>query len=153
MPKFSYKAMDMQNRVMIGAVDGATIDDVLEKLTQRSLTVVSVDELNFDGSKKDETFAQKFKEGFARQKKPGALPKRGVFHAAACHHDRRRRAAVRALEQLAKSEKAVFKKTITRINDDISMGFSFSDAIARHPGAFNNMFVSVVRSGGNRRCA
>jgi type IV pilus assembly protein PilC len=147
MPKFSYKAMDMQNRVMIGAVDGASIDDVLEKLTQRSLTVVSVDELNFDGSKKDETFAQKFKEGFARQK--NRVPYRNVVFFT------RQLATMieggvplsRALEQLAKSEKAVFKKTITRINDDISMGFSFSDAIARHPGAFNNMFVSVVRSG------
>ena len=147
MPKFSYKALDMQNRAVFGAIDGASIDDVLDKLTQRSLTVVSADELNFDGSKKGETFAQKFKAGFARQK--NRVPYRTVvfFTRQLATMIEGGVPLARALEQLAKSEKAVFKKTITQMNDDISMGLSFSDAIARHPGAFNNMFVSVVRSG------
>jgi type IV pilus assembly protein PilC len=137
----------MQNRVMFGAIDGGSVDDVLEKLTQRSLTVVLVDELNFDGSKKDETFAQKFKDGLARRK--NRVPYRSVvfFTRQLATMIEGGVPLARALEQLAKSEKAVFKKTITQINEEISMGFSFSDAIARHPGAFNNMFVSVVRSG------
>jgi type IV pilus assembly protein PilC len=147
MPKFAYKAHDAQNRVVFSTIDGDSVDDVLEKLTERSLTVVSVEELNFDGSNKNETFAQKFNKGFARQMH--RVPYRSVVFFT------RQLATMieggvplsRALEQLAKSEKAAFKKTITKVNEDISMGFSFSDAIARHPGAFNTMFVSVIRSG------
>jgi type IV pilus assembly protein PilC len=147
MPKFAYKAHDAQNRVVFSTIDGDSVDDVLEKLTERSLTVVSVEELNFDGSNKNETFAQKFNKGFARQMH--RVPYRSVVFFT------RQLATMieggvplsRALEQLAKSEKAAFKKIITKVNEDISMGFSFSDAIARHPGAFNTMFVSVIRSG------
>jgi type IV pilus assembly protein PilC len=147
MPKFAYKAHDSQNRPITGVITGSSIDDVLEKLTGRSLTPVSVDELNFDGSQKNETFADKFKKGVAGQK--NRVPYRAVVFFT------RQLATMieggvplsRALEQLAKSEKQIFKKTITQINEDISLGFSFSDAIARHPGAFNNMYVSVIRSG------
>jgi type IV pilus assembly protein PilC len=52
-----------------------------------------------------------------------------------------------ALVQLAEEEKPVFKKIILQMEADISMGNTFSDAMARHPGAFSSMYVAVVRSG------
>ncbi|MEO7423972.1 MAG: type II secretion system F family protein, partial [Fibrobacteria bacterium] len=53
----------------------------------------------------------------------------------------------RALDQLTKGEKPVFQKIIQQIADDISTGFTLSDAVARHPGAFSPMYVAVVNSG------
>jgi len=53
----------------------------------------------------------------------------------------------RALEQLSRGQSANFKEIILQVENDISVGNTFSEAIARHPGAFNNMYVSVVRSG------
>jgi len=53
----------------------------------------------------------------------------------------------KSLEQLSRGEKPVLKRIIERIGDDIAMGSTFSDALSKHPGAFNNMYVSVVRSG------
>jgi type IV pilus assembly protein PilC len=56
-------------------------------------------------------------------------------------------AIARALGRLAENQKPVFKKIIHSVSDDISAGFSFADAIAKHPGAFNNMYIFVSRSG------
>jgi type IV pilus assembly protein PilC len=53
----------------------------------------------------------------------------------------------KALDQLGRAEKGPFRKIIEQVGDDIGMGSTFSDAIGKHPGAFNNMYVSVVRSG------
>jgi type IV pilus assembly protein PilC len=52
-----------------------------------------------------------------------------------------------ALSQLSEAEAPVFKKIILQVSEDISMGSTFSDAISRHSGAFNNMYCSIVRSG------
>jgi type IV pilus assembly protein PilC len=54
---------------------------------------------------------------------------------------------VKSLEQLATGEKPIFKKVIMTLAEDISRGNTFSDAVARHPGAFNNLFVSICHAG------
>jgi type IV pilus assembly protein PilC len=53
----------------------------------------------------------------------------------------------RCLEQLQKGEKPVFQRIIRQVAEDISTGFTLSDAIARHPGAFSPMYVAVTHSG------
>ncbi len=147
MPKFVYKARDMQDRLLTGSLDGATVDDILERLEEKTLVPVSVEELNFDGTVKNRSFWDKVNEGILRMQ--NKVPYRAVVFFT------RQLATMleggvplaKALEQLGKSEKPVFKRVIALVAEDISNGSTFSDAIARHPGAFNNMYVSVVRSG------
>jgi type IV pilus assembly protein PilC len=147
MPKYSYKAHDTQNRLLVGSTEGVSVDEVIDKLTQKNLLPITVDELNFDGTRKNQTFIEKFKEGLVKAQHK--VPYRFVvfFTRQLATMIEGGVPLTRALDQLARSEKPVFKKIILQIGEDISIGYSFSDAIARHPGAFNNMYVSVIRSG------
>jgi len=54
----------------------------------------------------------------------------------------------RALFFLKAEEKNTrFKKTLDKVEDDVKKGLLLSDALERHPGVFNNLYISLVRSG------
>jgi type IV pilus assembly protein PilC len=147
MPKFEYKAHDSKNRLLTGTAEGMNADEVLDKLAQKNLIPLGIEELNFDGSRKNQPFMEQLKEGW--EKFQGRVPYKSVVFFT------RQLATMieggvhlsRALEQLAKSERPTFKKVILQVAEDISIGYTFSDAISRHPAVFDQMFVSVVRSG------
>ncbi len=147
MAKFSYKVRDREDRVVLGTMDGVTADEVLERLTQKDFLPIMIRELSESESGTGTSFAQKFAEGL-KQNKNRVPYKNVVFFT-------RQLATMvgqgvplsKALDQLTKGEKPVFHKIIRQIADDIATGFTLSDAIGRHPGAFSPMFVAVVHSG------
>ncbi|MBN1576485.1 MAG: type II secretion system F family protein [Chitinispirillaceae bacterium] len=147
MARYSYKARDQQDRILTGTMEGASVDEVLDRLSIKDLVPVSVDELNFDGTPKNRGFWDKLNESILSMQ--SKVPYRTVVFFT------RQIATMleggvplsRSLEQLAKSEKPVFRKIIMQVAEDIGIGHTFSDAIAKHPGAFNNMYVAAVRSG------
>jgi type IV pilus assembly protein PilC len=147
MPKYTYKARDEKDRIVSGTADGASVEEVADRLAEKHITPISIEELNFDGSKKNQTFMEKFSAGFkASQAK---VPFKAVVFFT------RQLATMlgagvplaQSLQQLAQTEQPIFKKIILTVAEDISMGSTFSDSIRKHPGAFNNMYVSVVQSG------
>jgi type IV pilus assembly protein PilC len=147
MSRYSYKARDQQDRTISGVIDGSTVDEVLDLLADRKLTPVSVDELNFDGTLKSRTFMDRINDQLMSLQ--NKVPYREVvfFTRQIATMLEGGVQLTRALEQLARSEKPVFKKIILQVAEDINIGHTFSDAVAKHPGAFNNMYVAVVRSG------
>ncbi|MBN1982875.1 MAG: type II secretion system F family protein [Chitinivibrionales bacterium] len=147
MARYAYKVRDQQNRLLTGIMEGTGVNEIVDTLNEKNLSTISIEELNFDGSSKNKLLTEKLLEGmdFFREKVPfksivfftrqfATMLEGGVPIA-------------RALSQLAKTEKPLFKKIITTVADDIGMGFTLSDAISRHPACFNSMYVSVVRSG------
>jgi len=48
---------------------------------------------------------------------------------------------------LAQTRNARLKKVITEVIKDVEAGYSFSAALAKHPDAFDRVFVSVVKAG------
>lgn len=147
MARFSFKARDSQDRILTGSMEGSSVDEVLERLSVKNLTTVSVDELNFDGTSRNRSFVDRINDTLiAMQNK---VPYRAVvfFTRQIATMLEGGVPLTRALEQLAGSEKPVFSKIINQVADDIEIGHTFSDAIAKHPGAFNKMYVAVVRSG------
>jgi len=147
MPRFEYKVRDIQNKTLTGTMDGANEDDILDRLSEKNLSPVSIEELNFDGTRKNQTFSEKLKQGIRKRRKKVPYKDVVFFTRQIATMLEGGVPLTRSLEQLAKSEKPVFKSIINQIADDISIGNTFSDAIGRHPGAFNNMFVAVVHSG------
>ncbi len=147
MPRFEYKVRDKENRIFIGTIEGAGINNVADFLDDKNLSPLYIEELNFDGSKKNQTFLDKVKLGW--HKKQNKVPYKNVvfFTRQLATMVEGGVPLTRALEQLARSEKPVFQRIIQQIAADISTGHAFSDAIARHPGAFDNMYVAVVHSG------
>jgi type IV pilus assembly protein PilC len=147
MPRFAYTTRDDNGQVTTGAMDAASLDEVADRLAAKDLTPVSVEELNFDGSRKDQSFWSKLNDEMVKRQKN--VPYKSVVFFT------RQLATMldagvplaHSLKQLGESEGVVFRRILHEVADDIAMGSTFSDAIAKHPGAFGSMYVSVVRSG------
>ncbi len=55
---------------------------------------------------------------------------------------------VQCLDILAGQQpKPFFKKTLTKIKEDVESGSTFNEALARHPKVFDELFVSLVAAG------
>lgn len=147
MGKFSYKVRDREDRVLLGTMEAATADEVLEKLTQKDFLPILVKELSGDELRTTKTLTERFNDSM-RVRRTRVPYKTVVFFT-------RQLATMvgqgvplsKALDQLTKGEKPVFKKIIQQVAEDLSTGFTLSDALARHPGSFNPMYVAVVHSG------
>ncbi len=147
MPRYFYKAKKADGELVTGYTAGVSSEEVSEKMGSKGLTVIKIEELGFDGKRKNESFMEKFSAGF--KKMQTKVPYKDVVFFT------RQLATMisggvslsRALSQLALNEKPIFKKIILQIADDISSGHTFADSIARHPGAFNQMYISVSHSG------
>lgn len=147
MPKYLYKIRDDQDRLLTGTIDGGSVDEVVDQLSEKNYIPITIEELNFDGSKKNETFFEKLNTGLLKFQ--NKVPYKDVvfFTRQLATMVEAGVPLAQALTQLSEAEKPVFKKIILAVATDISTGSTFSDAIGRHPGAFNNMYVSVIRSG------
>jgi type IV pilus assembly protein PilC len=54
---------------------------------------------------------------------------------------------VQSLDVLASQQSAKFKGILTQVRESVESGSTFADAIAKHPGVFNHLFVNLVRAG------
>lgn len=146
MPMFSYKVRDRDDKVVLGTMEALSSEDVLDKLSQKDFLPILVQELELgapqrksirellDESIKKRTTRVPYKDVVFFTRQLATMVGQGV-------------PLSRCLEQLQKDQKPVFHKIIKQIADDISTGLTLSDAIGRHPGAFNPMFVAVTHSG------
>jgi type IV pilus assembly protein PilC len=147
MAKYFYKARDVNDRIVTGNAEGSSLDEVIDRLGEKKLVPISVDELNFDGSQKNLNFTDKLKKSFATTK--NRIPYKEVvfFTRQLATMVEAGVPLVKSLEQLAVAEKPMFRGVINAVASDISHGNTFSDSIARHPGAFNNLFVATCHAG------
>ena len=147
MGSYTYKARDTQDRIVTGTIDGATVDDILNRIVARNMIPVSVEEVNFDGTSKNQTFMDHLNEFLLSFQ--NRVPYRTVvfFTRQLATMLEAGVPLTRSLEQLSRTESIIFKRVITQVAEDISIGHTFSEAIAKHPGVFNRMYVAVVRSG------
>jgi type IV pilus assembly protein PilC len=147
MAKFSYKARDTQDRLHSGTMDGESIDDCVERLEARGMVPISVEERSADGNGPDGSFSERVGERFHAMRT--RVPYRNVVFFT------RQLATMinggvplpKAVDQLSRDEIPVFKRMLEQVCYDLGMGSNFSDAVSKHPGAFGNMFVAVIRAG------
>lgn len=147
MAKFSYKVRDRDDRVVLGTMEAATADEVLGRLTQKDFLPILVKELTGDEVSPTKSVRDRLNESFKNSR--NRVPYKSVVF-----FTRQLATMVgqgvplsKALDQLTKGEQPVFKKIIQQIADDIATGLTLSDALSRHAGAFNPMYIAVVRSG------
>ncbi|MBD3420956.1 MAG: type II secretion system F family protein [Chitinivibrionales bacterium] len=147
MPKYAYKVRDITDRVLTGTAEGDSIDTIIDRLSEQELIPVNIEELNFDGTRKGQTFMDKVNEVLLKMQT--RVPYKSVvfFTRQLATMVNAGVPLAQALDQIATAEKPVFRKILHTVADDIAMGSAFSDAIARHPGAFDDVYVSVVHAG------
>ncbi|MBD3345050.1 MAG: hypothetical protein GF401_08315, partial [Chitinivibrionales bacterium] len=117
------------------------------RLTERGLTPLNIEELNFDGTRKNESYIEKINNALLKYQTRVPYKTVVFFTRQLATMVNAGVPIAHALDQLATAEKPGFSKILHAIADDIAMGSAFSDAIARHPGAFDDVYVALVHSG------
>lgn len=134
---FTYKVMDKKGKVVTGEVEGDNRDLVVSKLRDSGYVILELKNKTapgqielFKGKKKVST---KDLMVFSRQLAmmvDAGLP------------------IMRALSVLSEqTENKGFAKIIEEIRGDVSAGQTISEALAKHPTVFSNLFISMIKSG------
>ncbi len=136
MPTFRFKAMDLAGATAAGEVEAVSEQDVAAQLKARGLVVLDVTskyssrEINLD------VFQRVTADDLATATRQlSTMVSAGM-------------SILRALSVLESQTKSkVLKKTLIAVRGDVEAGMSLSDALARHPKVFSELYVSMVRAG------
>ncbi len=136
MPTYKFKAMDLAGATASGEVEAISTQDVVDQLKQRGLVVVDVAskyrsrELNID----------LFPHVKADQLAVASRQLSTMVNAGM--------PILRALSTLdAQSSNKLLKSSLAAVRGDVEAGSSLSDAMAKHPKVFDELYVSMVRAG------
>ena len=138
MSTYSYTAKPVGGALTKGKIQGDSKAAVAAELRRRGLTVLGVEEQN---SLPD---LAEFVEGFTKIK----LRDKVIFSRQFATMINAGLAMLRALYILEEqTENPRFKKIIGEVRQDVEAGMPLSDAIEKHPVAFDRLYVSMVRAG------
>jgi type IV pilus assembly protein PilC len=159
MPRYNYIALDARGQEATGLVEAASTNAAISQLRQAGYFPTSVIEEAI--SALDRKGARRRATKIARMTKPRAktgivlFERKKVKPKILMMFTRQLATLIdaglpllRSLNVLAKQERnKVFKNTINKLADAIQGGNTFSDALARHPRVFNNLYVNMVKAG------
>jgi type IV pilus assembly protein PilC len=135
---FNYEAISNTGEKKKGTVEASSKDTAIAAVQHRGLIVVSVHE---ETEKKGLMQLSFFEKSVAM--KDIVIMSRQIstlFEAQV--------SALKAFTLLAtNTENKALVKVLTAVSDDISSGVSISGALAKHPEAFSNFYVNMVKSG------
>lgn len=136
MPVYKYVVKDQTGKNTAGTIECADRAAVLEKLRNDNLIIISLKEISA-GPKKFQMRKGKVKIDdivvFSRQLATmvdAGIPILGSLD---------------ILAQQAESKR--FKEILTRVRNDIEVGFSLSAAFSKHPRIFSSLYISMVKAG------
>jgi len=139
MAQFKYTARNTSGKTVEGVIEAPVQRMAVEKLRSQRFTVVSLNEMKSSGNALERW--NPFKGGvtskdlviFSRQL--ATLVSAGV-------------PIVQGLNILCEQiQSPVFKKIISAIRTDIESGIAIADAMKKHPKAFSELYVSMIRAG------
>ncbi len=135
MEKYKYRAVNKQGRPVRGVLGAVNQNDLYNQLQSAGLDLISYTALSKKSSKA--RFMQKVK----------IRDLIGIF----LHLDQMETAAVPLLDSLADirdtTDNSVLRDTISEIYRDVSDGSKLSEAMAKHPKIFPNLYISLISSG------
>lgn len=142
MPQFKYTVRNTAGKTIQGTMEAAVQRNVIDKLRGDRLTIMAINEVK-DADKSESLFKRlnPFKGSvpskdlviFSRQM--ATLVSAGV-------------PIVQGLSILSDQiANPLFKKIMTAIRSDIESGISIADAMKKHPRAFSELYVSMIRAG------
>ncbi len=137
MPTFKYVTKDANSKSVVGKIVADDEGKVIEELRKRNLIIISIDVVKEAGARKIAFGRAKVKEDdlviFSRQL--STMIDSGI-------------PILQALDALQEQiTHPGFKGVVVAVRDDIQMGSSLSVSFAKHPGAFDTLFVNMVKVG------
>jgi type IV pilus assembly protein PilC len=136
MSTYVFKAIDLTGGKARGEVEAESKQQVADQLKQRGLIVLDISDKH--GSRQIEL-------SFLKRVKANEL---AVFSRQLSTMISSGMSILRALYVLEEQTESKFlKETIVAVRKDIEAGLSLSDAMARHPKVFSQLFVAMTRAG------
>lgn len=137
MPQFAYKAHNADGVTVTGVVEGANEAEALQILREHELDPLSLRPYA-------KSFILRANELFGRVKTKDLV----IFSRQLAVMMEANVPLVEALEIVVKqTENPRLRTTLAEVATDIEGGMALSKALAKHPRAFGDFFVSIVRSG------
>ena len=137
MPTFHYTVKNPQGRVYRGSIDIDSKRALLERLWEKELVVLSVEE-RANGHRPRASFASQgvnAKELVIFSRQLATMVSSGI-------------PIIGALEVIAQPVKnRVFQQVLRHSRDEVEGGASLSQAVSHHPRVFSNLFVNMISAG------
>lgn len=136
MAKFYYRALNKNQQVLEGLIEAVDEDKAADILIDKGLVILGL-----------------------KRKHEGGISALGIFHHVPLKRivifSRQLSIMISANIPLVQSLKTLLRQTrnrkmrmvISEIASDVEGGMKFSQALSKHPHAFSNFFVNIVRSG------
>ena len=141
MPQFSYKARSSSGAMVESVIDAPDQRLAMDKLKNQKFIVTDIRELKSNALL---DFLSKL-----NPLKPSVSAKELVLFSR--QFSTLVNAGVPIVQGLTilvnQAETPVFKKVITKIREDIEQGISITDAMRKHPEAFTELYVSMIKAG------
>ncbi len=136
---FRYKALDQTGASKEGTVDAVNIDLAISALQKRGLSIVTIKPEEESGSllSKNITFFDRVsnKDVVILSRQISTLFEAQV-------------SALRVFQLLAaQSEKPILRRILKEVADDLQGGTPISTALSKHPEAFSDFYINMVKSG------
>jgi type IV pilus assembly protein PilC len=149
MPVFTYRALNSQGQEVRDEVEANTSDDALNKLRGMNLFPTSVKE------KTGKRAAQQAGPVAAGSKNKKSMAFGGVKQKHLAQFTRQMATLINAGLPIVRSLKilrdqlkpGVLKNALMDVHDDVEGGMTLSEALAKHPKAFDKLFVNMVKAG------
>jgi type IV pilus assembly protein PilC len=135
MSTFAYKALDPTGSTVKGEIEAADKVAVASQLRSRGLIVVDIDEQGGSGD-----IFERFKKV-----KPDELTVMTRQFSTMVSSGMSMLRALYVLEEQQENPK--LKDAISQVRKDVEAGLALSDALARHPDIFNELYVAMVAAG------
>ncbi|AQT68521.1 General secretion pathway protein F [Anaerohalosphaera lusitana] len=144
MAKFKYEALDAKGKEVKAEIDALSSDEAISKLKNKGLFPTKVEAKG--GSKK----TQVKKTGRQKKRRSGKVKTKQI-----CQFSRQLStlqdaglAILRSLRILEQQQKpGTLKRVVGYLAEDIEGGATLSEAMAKHPKCFSELFVNMVAAG------
>ncbi len=137
MPKFSYRAINPSGRPVRGVVSAANESDLFNRLNEGGMSLLDCKEMSEKSGKFAALTAKKVKIRDLIQ----------MF----VHLEQLQKAGVPLLDALSDvrdtAESTRLRDMVGDIYSEVSSGSSFSNALSKHPGTFEPIFISLINAG------
>lgn len=146
MPVFRYRAFDANGRARKGTLDEDSRVSALDRLKQQGLVPVDVAQESGVGAPESSGTGLAARVGAVRRRV--SLRDVALFTRQLSTLVGAGLTLVEALNaSLEQAEQSRMQSVIAGVRDSVNEGMSFAEALKRHPGAFNDLYVNMVRAG------
>lgn len=148
MPTFTYIVTESDGRRREDRIRASSYENAWEQLTKRGAKIISLKELRISDQARSASIVDQVSMALYRLKTIVPLQTLVFFTRQLSTMFSAGLTIERSIANLMQEERnTTFKKILAVVATDLKGGKSLSEALAQHPGVFDNLFVALVNAG------